>query len=83
MVLHSTEDKEARGGGMSVAMELGHGNGVCAAQDRGTERERGEREMKASARLLHSTRQHAGVVMGDDGAWSPRGREVGCQFGHG
>jgi hypothetical protein len=61
----------------------GHGDGVCAARDRGTERERGEREMRASARLLHSTKQHAGVVRGDDGAWAPRGREVGCQFGHG
>jgi hypothetical protein len=49
----------------------------------GTERERGEREMRASARLLHSTRQHAGVVRGDDGAWAPRGREVGARCEHG
>jgi hypothetical protein len=76
-VLRSAEDKKAHGGGMPADMELGHGNGVCAARDRGTERERGEREMKASARLLHSTRQHVGVVMGDDGAWSPCGRVVG------
>jgi hypothetical protein len=49
----------------------------------GTEREWGERETRASARLLHSTRQHAGVVRGDDGAWAPRRSRWGCQFMHG
>jgi hypothetical protein len=42
-----------------------------------------EREMRASARLLHLTRQHAGVVRGDDGAWAPRGREVGAMMEQG
>jgi hypothetical protein len=80
--VHVIEHRDGWSEGTAVAAELqltGHGDGaLCAARAcAASEARASEREMKASARLLHSTRQHAGVVMGDDGAWSPRGREVG------